>query len=44
MNHFNRHIFTTKPSRWETITDYVLALVIALSLTMGLLAYFDVLA
>lgn len=44
MHQFNRHIFTTKPSRWETLADYALALVIALSITMGLLCYFDILA
>ena len=44
MHQFNRHIFTTKPSRWETLADYALALVIAFSLTMAALAYFDVLA
>ena len=42
MNHFNRTIFT-KPSRWEVLADYALGLLIALSLTMGLLCYFDVL-
>ena len=42
MKHFNRTIFT-KPSRWEVLADYALAIVIALSLTMAALAYFDVL-
>ena len=43
MQHFNRQIFTTKPSRLEVLLDYALGLVIALSLTMAALAYFDVL-
>lgn len=43
MHQFNRHIFTSKPSRWEILADYALALIIALSLTMAALAYFDVL-
>ena len=43
MHQFNRHIFTSKPSRLEVLADYALALVIAFSLTMGLLCYFDVL-
>ncbi len=40
---FTRNIFTDKPSRWETIADYALAIALALCLTMGALAYFDVL-
>lgn len=40
---FNRYIFTAKPSKWEKVADYALALILALSITMGLLAYFDVL-
>jgi hypothetical protein len=44
MHQFNRTIFTTpRPSIWERIADYALALIIAASLTMGLLCYFDVL-
>lgn len=44
MNDFTRNIFTEiKPSRWETIADYALAITLALCLTMGALAYFDVL-
>jgi hypothetical protein len=43
MNQFNRQIFRTTPSRWEVLLDYALAIIIALSLTMGLLCYFDVL-
>ena len=44
MQDFNRNIFTDiKPSKWETVLDYVLALVIAFALTMAALAYFDVL-
>lgn len=41
---FNRNIFTdVKPSKWETVADYALAIVIAGCLTMAALAYFDVL-
>lgn len=43
MHQFNRHIFTTTPSRLEVFADYALGLVIAISLTMGLLCYFDIL-
>lgn len=44
MNDFNRFIFTdNKPSKWEYLADYALAIILALSLTMGALAYFDVL-
>lgn len=43
MHQFNRTIFT-KPSRLEVLADYALGLVIAVSLTMGLLCYFDILA
>lgn len=43
MHQFNRHIFTTKPARWELLADYALAVILAFSLTMGLLCYFDVL-
>ena len=44
MHQFNRYIFTAaKPSRLEVLADYALGLAIALSLTMGLLCYFDVL-
>lgn len=40
----NRNIFTdTKPSTWETIADYALAIAIAGCLTMLALSYFDVL-
>ena len=39
----NRLLFTAKPSRLEIFLDYALGLAIALSLTMGLLSYFDVL-
>jgi len=39
-----RYIFTdSRPSIWERIADYALAIIIAASLTMGALAYFDVL-
>ena len=39
-----RYIFTTsRPSRLERLLDLALALIIAGSLTMSLLAYFDVL-
>ena len=44
MQDFSRNIFTeSKPSRWETVSDYALAITLALCLTMGALAYFDVL-
>lgn len=44
MNDFNRNIFTdSKPSKWESLADYALAIVLGLCLTMGALAYFDVL-
>lgn len=44
MDQFNRYIFThSKPSRWEYVADYVLAVVLALCLCMLALAYFDVL-
>lgn len=43
MHQFNRTIFTAKPSRLEVALDYLMATVISLSLTMGLLCYFDVL-
>lgn len=40
----DRNIFTeTKPSKWETAADYALAIALGLCLTMGALAYFDVL-
>ena len=39
----DRNIFTDKPSKWETIADYALAITIGLCLAMGALAYFDVL-
>ena len=39
----NRTIFIDKPSRLEYALDYILAIGIALSLTMGFLCYFDVL-
>ena len=42
MHQFNRTIFT-KPSRLEVLADYALALVLAFSLTMAALAYFDIL-
>ena len=42
MHQFNRTIFT-KPSRWEILADYALGLALAVSLTMGLLCYFDIL-
>lgn len=38
-----RNIFTTRPTRLEIIADYALGLIIAASITMGLLCYFDVL-
>ncbi len=38
-----RNIFTTRPSRLEVIADYALGLVIAVSLTMAALSYFDIL-
>ncbi len=39
-----RYIFTrTRPTLTERIADYLLALAIAAALTIGLLAYFDVL-
>ena len=35
MNDFNRNIFTdNKPSKWEYVADYVLAIVLGLSLCM----------
>ena len=41
---YNRNIFTTaRPSRLEVIADYALGIIIAASITMGLLCYFDVL-
>ncbi len=40
---FDRNIFTDKPSKLETVLDYALAITLALCLTMGALAYFDVL-
>ena len=43
MNNFNRTIFTAKPSRLEVALDYLMATIIALSLTMAALAYFDIL-
>lgn len=40
----NRNIFTTaRPSRLERLLDVALGLIIAASLTMGLLCYFDIL-
>lgn len=42
MHQFNRTIFT-KPSRLDVLLDYALGLVIAVSLTMAALAYFDIL-
>jgi hypothetical protein len=39
----NRHIFTSKPSRTDTLLDYLCAVVIGLCLTMAALSYFDVL-
>lgn len=44
MNQFNRNLFTAKPSRLEVALDYLMATVIAVSLTMAALAYFDILA
>ena len=44
MNDFNRFIFTdSKPSKWETLLDYALAIALGLCLAMGALAYFDIL-
>jgi hypothetical protein len=41
---YNRNIFTdSKPSRLESALDYMLALAIALALTMASLAFFDIL-
>lgn len=42
MNHINRQIFTTRPTRLEVIADYALGIVIAVSLTMAALSYFDI--
>ena len=39
----NRNIFTERNKMKDTLLDYALALVIALSLTMGALSYFDIL-
>jgi hypothetical protein len=40
----HRYIFTTnRPSLRDRLADYALALTIAAALTVGLLAYFDVL-
>ena len=40
----DRNLFTeTKPSKLEIIADYALAVAIGICLTMGALAYFDVL-
>jgi hypothetical protein len=38
-----RNIFTDKPSTREVILDYTMAILIGLLLTVGALAYFDVL-
>lgn len=40
---FTRNIFTDKPTRTEIVLDYALAVAIGLMLTVGALAYFDVL-
>jgi hypothetical protein len=43
MNQFNRNIFTETPSKTEKALDVALAIFIGLLLTVGALAYFDVL-
>lgn len=40
----DRNLFTeTKPSKLEIIADYALAVAIGICLTIGALAYFDIL-
>jgi hypothetical protein len=39
----DRHLFTSAPTKREVMLDYALSICIGLLLTVGALAYFDVL-